>query len=130
MKKLMALLLALICLFGSAVSESPATPTDLIEDYIEIDDDDFGHIDSELLERKVYLTWLTEPICYNEEATLVAILVDFLPTDICTFIWEYSEDGEQWNIIEDEYEQMYTFIIDETNVHYYWRVRVIWEEII
>ena len=128
MKKLIALLLALIYLFGSAVSESPATPTDLLEDYIEIEDDDFGYIDPELLERKVFLTWLTEPIYYNEEVTLVAILMDFLPTDIYTFTWEYSEDGINWIEIEGEHEQMYTFIIDEINVHYYWRVKVTWED--
>ena len=127
MKKLMVLLLALIYLFGSAMSESPATPTDL-EDYIEIEDDDFGHIDPELLERKVFLTWLTEPIYYNEEVTLVAVLMDFLPTDTYTFTWEYSEDGINWIEIEDEHEQMYTFVIDEINVHYYWRVKVTWEE--
>ena len=111
MKKLMVLLLALIYLFGSAMSESPATPTDL-EDYIEIEDDDFGHIDPELLERKVFLTWLNEPIYYNEEVTLVAILMDFLPTDTYTFTWEYSEDGINWIEIEGEHEQMYTFVID------------------
>ena len=127
MKKLMVLLLALIYLFGSAMSESPATPTDL-EDYIEIEDDDFGHIDPELLERKVFLTWLTEPIYYNEEVTLVAVLMDFLPTDTYTFTWEYSEDGINWIEIEGEHEQMYTFVIDEINVHYYWRVKVTWEE--
>ena len=127
MKKLMVLLLALIYLFGSAMSESPATPTDL-EDYIEIEDDDFGHIDPELLERKVFLTWLTEPIYYNEEVTLVAVLMDFLPADTYTFTWEYSEDGINWIEIEDEHEQMYTFIIDEINVHYYWRVKVTWED--
>ena len=127
MKKLMALLLALIYLFGSAMSESPATPTDL-EDYIEIEDDDFGHIDPELLERKVFLTWLTEPIYYNEEVTLVAVLMDFLPTDTYIFTWEYSEDGINWIEIEGEHDQMYTFIIDEINVHYYWRVKVTWED--
>ena len=127
MKKLMVLLLALIYLFGSAMSESPATPTDL-EDYIEIEDDDFGHIDPELLERKVFLTWLNEPIYYNEEVTLVAILMDFLPTDTYTFTWEYSEDGINWIEIEGEHEQMYTFVIDEINVHYYWRVKVTWED--
>ena len=127
MKKLIALLLALTCLFGSAMSDSPATPTDL-EDYIEIDDDDFGYIEPELLERKVFLTWLTEPTSLYEEVTLIAVLMDFLPTDIYTFIWEYSVDEINWIEIEGEHEQMYTFIFDETNVHYYWRVRVIWED--
>ena len=127
MKKFIALLLALIYLFGGAIGDSPATSTD-IDDYIEIDDDDFGHIDPELLERRVFLTWLTEPKYYYEEVTLIAILMDFLPTDTYTFTWEYSEDYENWIKIEGEHEQMYTFIIDEINVHYYWRVKVTWEE--
>ena len=128
MKKLIALLIALICLFGSAVSESPATPTDLIEDYIEIEDDDFGQIDPSLLHRQVFLQWLTEPSHLGEEVTLVAILIDFLPTDIYTFSWEYSLDYEEWIVINGEYKQTYTFILDNTNVHYYWRVKVTLEE--
>jgi len=127
MKKLVALLLALVCLFGSAISESAATPTDL-EDWIELEDDDFGSIDSELLERRVFLTWLTEPSYYYEEVTLIAVLMDFLPTDTYTFTWEYSEDGENWLEIDGEHEQTYTFIIDEINCHYYWRVKVTWED--
>lgn len=128
MKKLIALLIALICLFGSAVSESPATPTDLIEDYIEIEDDDFGQIDPLLLHRQVFLQWLTEPSHLGEEVTLVAILIDFLPTDIYTFSWEYSLDCEEWFVINEEYKQTYTFILDNTNVQYYWRVKVTLEE--
>lgn len=51
MKKLIALFLAFICLFGFAFGGSPATPTDLNDDLVEIDDDDCGEITSELLER-------------------------------------------------------------------------------
>ena len=124
MKKLIVLILAFICLCTNTFA-SPATPTDL-EDYIEIDDDDFGYVNP--LDRRVFLEWLKTPTYYDEEVTLVAILMDFLPTDIYTFVWEYSEDCEQWNIIENEHEQTYTFIINETNMHYYWRVRVVLEE--
>ena len=127
MKKIIALILIFMCICGCAIGEEPATPTDL-EDYIEIEDDDFGYIEPELLERKVFLTWLTEPSYYYEEVTLIAVLMDFLPTDTYTFAWEYSEDCENWIEIEGEHEQMYTFILDETNVHYYWRVKVTWED--
>lgn len=125
MKRLITFILICLCIFNCALGEMSATPTDL-KDYIEIEDDDFGHIDPELLERRVFLTWLTEPIYYYEEVTIIAVLMDFLPTDICTFTWEYSEDGINWIEIEGEHEQMYTFIIDKTNVHYYWRVKVTW----
>lgn len=125
MKKLMALLLALICLFGSAVSESPATPTDLIE----IEDDDFGYIDPDLIHRQVYLQWLKEPAYIGEEVTLVAILVDFLPTDVYTFKWEYCLSEEEvennlWRLIEDENQQTYTFVLTNENCHWWWRVTV------
>ena len=126
MRKLIALLFALLCLFGSAVSESPATPTDLIE----IEDDDFGYIDPSLIHRQVFLQWLKEPTYYGETVTLVAILTDFLPTDIYTFRWEYCISDEEltadiWHIIENETQQTYTFVIDTENCHYWWRVVVI-----
>ena len=124
MKKLIALLLVLTCLFGSAMSESLSTITDLIE----IDDDDFGQIDPSLLERKVILQWLKEPTYLGEEVTLVAILVDFLPTDVYTFRWEYRiSEEDEWRLIEDETQQTYTFIINENNYYYWWHVIVILE---
>lgn len=123
MRKLIALLLALICLFGSAVSESPATPTDLVE----FEDDDAGYIDRSLIERKVFLDWLVKPTHYGDEITLIAILIDFLPTDVYTFIWQYSLDCEEWFDIEDEHEQTYTFIFERTTQDYYFRVVVILE---
>ena len=52
--------------------------------------------------------------------------MDFLPTDTYTFSWEDSEDCKNWIEIEGEHEQLYTFILDEINVHYYWRVKVTW----
>lgn len=123
MKKLMALLLALACLFGSAVSDSPATPTGLCE----FDDNDWGNIDFEL-ERKVYLELLNNQIFYGQKVTLVAILIDFKDTDIYYFQWEESENGEEWWIIKDENQNTYTFILDQSNITHYWRVKVILEE--
>ena len=121
MKKLMALLLALVCLFGSAVSESPATPTDLIE----IEDDDWGYIDIPL-ERKVYIIIDKEPAYLGDTITLYAILVDFLPEDEVSFNWQYAleKDNTEWTLIEDAYEQSYTFVLDETNMDYWYRVVV------
>lgn len=129
MKRVIAVLLILICCFGFAIGE-PATPTDMesIEDYVEIDDDDFGSIDKELIERRVFLEWLTQPTYYDEEVTLVAILVDFLPTDKYTFVWEYSTDGNTWRIINCESKQTYTFVLNDTNKDQYWRVKVVLQE--
>ena len=131
MKKLIALLLTFMCLFGIAVGESLATPTDLEDEYEEFytfEDDDYGSIEVELLERKVFLQFLKEPTYYGDEVTLVAILVDFRKNDIYRFEWEESEDGETWWGIVGENEQTYTFTIDHSNIDHYWRVKVIVEE--
>jgi len=124
MKKLIALLLALICFFGSAVSETPATPTDLTD----FEDDDAGYIDPALIKRQVIIDWLIKPQHYGDEVTLIAILINFLPTDIYTFIWQYSLDGEEWFDVENEHEQTYTFIFERYMRHYYFRVTVIVED--
>ena len=126
MKKLIVLLLCLTYIFGYAYSESLATPTDLKEYYI-FEDDDYGHIDIELLDRKVFLQFLEEPTYYGEEVTLVAILMDFRDTDIYHFEWEESKNGEEWWTIIGEEEQTYTFIITHENITHYWRVNVILE---
>ena len=128
MRKLIALLLALICLFGSAVSESPATSTDLEPVYTVFEDDDYGYIDFDLLERQVFLDVLKNPIYLEEEVTLVAILVNFLPTDTYTFEWQYSIDQNTWFILENENQQTYTFVLTTENCAYWWRVKVIVQE--
>ena len=122
MKKLMALLLALTCLFGSAMSESLASPTDLEE----FDDDDWGYIGFEFA-RKVFIS-LKEERLYSlgEDVTLIAVLMDFKPTDIVTFQWEYATNIEEpnWIFIENATEQTYTFTLDETNMLYWYRIVV------
>lgn len=126
MKKLLAFILCLFCILNVAHGESSATPTDLEEIYEIFEDDDYGYI--EHFDRQVFLDFLKEPTYYGEEVTLVAILVNFLPTDIYTFEWEYSKDAEVWYIIQNEHEQTYTFIIDRLNCAYWWRVKVTLQE--
>lgn len=123
MKRLLILVLAFICLIGCAYGDSLATPTDLCE----FDDNDWGNIDFEL-ERKVYLELLNNQIFYGQNVTLVAILIDFKDTDIYYFQWEESENGEEWWVIQDENQNTYTFILDQSNITHYWRVKVILEE--
>lgn len=123
MKRLLTLILIFICLIDCAYSDSLATPTDLCE----FDDNDWGNIDFEL-ERKVFLELLNNQIFYGQNVTLVAILVDFKDTDIYYFQWEESENGEEWWIIQDENQNTYTFILDQSNITHYWRVKVILEE--
>lgn len=123
MKRLLTLILVFICLVGCAYSDSLTTPTDLCE----FDDNDWGNIDFEL-ERKVYLELLNNQIFYGQNVTLVAILIDFKDTDIYYFQWEESENGEEWWTIQDENQNTYTFILDQSNITHYWRVKVILEE--
>ena len=121
MKKLIALLIALVCLFGSAMG-SPATPTDLYEEF---DDDDWGSIDIEF-ERQVYIVTDRETHYFGDVLTLTAVLVNFHPDDIVTFSWQYAEDDTEldWIFIEDAHEQTYTTILDEINCSYWYRVIV------
>lgn len=121
MKKLIALLLALVCLFGSAMSE-PATPTDLKE-FEQFDDDDWGYIEIKF-ERKVYISMNEGPKTMGDEIILTAVLVDFKEDDIVTFKWQYAIKLPNWIFIDDANEQIYTFILDETNLNYWYRVIV------
>ena len=124
MKKLIALLLALICLFGSAMSDSAATPTDLVE----IDDDDWGEI-TITFERQVYIDGPEGPFTMGDEITFTAILVNFKPEDIVQFFWQYATDHNlDWQYVEGENEQTYTFILTADNSGYYYRVIVKWED--
>ena len=119
MKKLIALLLALTCLFGSAMSDSPATPTDLVE----FTDDDWGSIDIPF-ERKVFISMDKKPRYIGDEMSLTAVLVDFQPEDKYIIYWQYSDDKIKWNNLENEHEQTLTIITDNINYHYWWRVLI------
>lgn len=137
MKKLIALLLTFICLFGIAVGESLATPTDIYEkdielddiptEYMEFEDGDAGYIDVPL-ERKVYIVIDKEPKYMGDIVVFVAVLIDFKPDDIITFEWQYAEsETSEWNRIEGATEQTYTFELNGINMHYLYRVVVTWE---
>lgn len=131
--KLIALILAFIfCFIGSAVSESAATPTDLIEieeeeELIEIDDDDWGEIDIEF-ERQVFLTIGKDPQYLGDEMILIATLVNFKPKDNYEIFWQYSTDEILWIPIDGEHEKILTVTIDENNYDYWWRVLIKMEE--
>lgn len=120
MKKLLAFILCLLCILNVAYSESPATPTDLVE----IDDDDWGTIEI-IFERKVYIDVDTN----DNLVTMTAILVNFNLDDIVTFHWQYALQIPDWIFIEGATEQTYTFTLDETTINYWFRVMVEWEEI-
>ena len=130
LKRIAAFLLALLLIFSpmcmrtAYAADGPATPTDLYQDIIEIDDDDFGYIDPALIERKVYIDFLKEPHYYGDEVILIAILVDFQPEDNPTFEWQHSFDCENWEIIEGETEKTFSFTITPANADWYYMVVV------
>ena len=117
MRRIFALLLALLLVFGISGAEDAATPTDLYE--IE----DWGEIEIEF-ERSVYLTVEKEPEYFGDEMRLLATLVDFQPDDQYTIYWQYSLDEVEWITLEDENWFTFTIIIDENNYNYWWRVVV------
>ena len=128
MKRFMALLIVIFILFSSSAITEYATPTDINEELYTFEDDDYGYIEVELLERQVFLEFLKEPKYFGEEVTLIAILINFRDNDIYRFEWEESEDGNEWHVIIGANEQTYTFIINHENVTHYWRVKVYLEE--
>ena len=72
------------------------------------------------------MKFLHETASYTlgDEISLIAILINFLPDDEYTFVWEFSENGTEWQIIPNANDQIYTFVLNKTNAYYYWRVNV------
>lgn len=129
-KRIAVFLLALLLIFNpmcmrpAYTAEDPTTPTNLYEEYMEFDDDDFGYIDPNTIERKVFIDFLQRPEKYGDEVILIAILMDFHPNDNPIFEWQYSSDCENWEIFENENEKTLTFILTPENIHWYCRVIV------
>ena len=68
---------------------------------------------------------------FVEEGTLITLtseLINFLPTDIVTYQWEYREPGGEWRNVEGGNEPTLTFRVDMTNYRNYWRVAVTYKE--
>lgn len=126
MKRILLILLCFLLVVGTAFSESPATPTDLIEeeDYVEIDDDDWGEVTIKF-ERQVYID--VDPkdnVTAGDTVTFTAVLVNFKSSDVFTFQWQYTSDTTNWISINGATEQTYSFIVDKENYMYWWRVMV------
>ena len=124
MKKIIAFILVFMCICSYAFAEEPATQTDLYE----FEDDDWGEI-TITFERQVYINGPLGPFTIGDEITFTAILVNFQPEDILHFFWQYAIDNNlEWQYIEGENQQTYTFILNEENCKYYYRVIVEWED--
>ena len=129
-KRIAAFLLALLLIFSpmcmrtAYAAENPATPTDIYEELVEFDDEDWGSISPAMFERKVYIEMAQNSVYYGDEITLIAILVDFQPEDNPVFEWQHSIDCKEWETIADEHHQTYTFTITPENADWYYRVVV------
>ena len=125
MKRVLAFILAFLialCNCGVAFTQSYATPTDIESpvEYIEFEDDDFGHIEE--VEPRVFIEMSPEYVRMYDEITLTAILMDIPEEHYIE--WECSSDCEHWIIIEGEHEQTYLFILTPENMGQYYRVKV------
>jgi len=97
----------------------------LTEELVEFDDEDYGHIEPDLLNRRVYIDMVQTPLHYGEEALLVAVLVDFAPTDNIMFTWYRSTNGgDSWEHIPEATDQIYSFILTKENINYLYQVTV------
>ena len=125
MKRILLLLLSIFLLVNIAVCDE--SDTSVLEEYAFFEDNDFGFIDPNIIEKKVFIVCDENPLYFGEEVTLIAVLMDFPPANY-KFIWEFSENKEDWSEVENENKQTYTFLLDERNCAYYWRVTVILQE--
>lgn len=125
------ILLIFFCIFLINIAICDASDTSLdsmiSEEYAFFEDDDFGYIDPNIIEKKVFIVYDEKPLYFGEEVTLIAVLMDFPPADY-SFVWEFSENGEDWSEVENENKQTYTFLLNERNYAYSWRVTVILQE--
>ena len=95
MKKLMALLLVLFCLFGTAISESPATPTDLAPKI--------------MLTKPTVIIWDDrKPIMMVGEIITLYSKVENTDGWIIRYQWEQGKDGIFEEIL-DATEATYSF---------------------
>ena len=139
MKRLLAFILLLGCLLCYAKADMPATPTDLevVEQVAEVTPEPTvtptveptstpePTVEPEPeLERQVTISYEDRVYHYGEEVTLIATLINYLPTDICTYHWEYSLDCKKWETMAITEEPFYTFILDYETCEYWWRVAV------
>lgn len=85
-----------------------------------------------MLPREVHISFLTEPRYFGDEASLVITLVNFKSDDVYTIHWQYCEDvtvaEPDWKDIPGERARIYTFIVDQTNYLYGYRVLIEMEE--
>ena len=65
-----------------------------------------------------------EYIYFGDEITMSAELRDFMEDDIYTIQWKYSLDGEEFTDIEGANELSYTYVLDEENADYTFRICV------
>lgn len=90
-------------------------------------------------EEEPFVVEIPEPYCYitssigedeivysGQEITFTLHLVNF--TGNYTITWQYSEDGMNFNDIENEHGETYSFIITRANAHYAYRAIVEVEE--
>ena len=113
------------------------TPEDVVEDEVEESVEEEELIEEVLTEEEVkkqiddghYVELILKqhPQALGDVVIFEAILHNYAPGHIVDIIWEYSEDNEHWNEIEDEHELTYEFIVTRENMLYWYRVTVVYQ---
>ena len=113
------------------------TPEDVVEDEVEESVEEEELIEEVLTEEEVkkqiddghYVELILKqhPQALGDIVIFEAILHNYAPGHIVDIIWEYSEDNEHWNEIEDEHELTYEFIVTRENMLYWYRVTVVYK---
>ena len=137
MKRIIAILLAIIMAFGVCFAEQPIDTEPMveyvevieeiayeeIEDVIEIADDDCGYVE-EFIPR-AFLDLGSDTLVLYSQVTLTAILIDFPPER--TITWECSQNGTDWQAVQSGDSQTYTFTLTPDNLDYLWRLSITYE---
>ena len=64
-------------------------------------------------------------VYYGSWEEMTANLEGFMEDDVYTVQWQYSEDqGENFVDIEEANELLYGYYVNETNIHYIWRILI------
>ena len=74
--------------------------------------------------RHVQLRIIQEAYYLGDEVILGFDLIDFPPVEIIYIEWQYSKDEIEWFPVENEHGETFSFIVDETNSKFWYRVMV------
>jgi hypothetical protein len=82
-----------------------------------------GLMEEEILDGIATIKLLGDAFKYGDTVTIIAELEGFESADL-SLDWEYSLDGEEWNIAAQTTELSYEYTLSAENAAYVWRLTV------